>query len=411
MARWSRRSTGMRGSVSVSMPDSITPDAGRGTTDKLAPDQKAAARHLPGIATSTPRRSDAQRIVNRLAQVFVEENSSSREVRAQDTSQFIDTQLQASAARLNALEAQLRAKKEAYMGRLPEQTNANLAMVNGAAQPARVERDDDARRAGSAVDDRAPARSDAAGRRRRACAADQRHAGRDGADRASSTLRRSSPTRSSGYTDKHPEVHAAAGGDRDRARRTAAAERADAGRRSHGDARSRPRCTASRCRSARVTKMRIAELQRQQRRSRSADRRSTRPASRRADGRAADGLAAARVRPRTRRRTPICRGKKQTALLAEELQRKQGGEQFSVLVPGQPARREPFKPKPMRVMLMAIAARPRARRALARRPRVSSTARCTTPAGCATNSSCRCWRKSRASKRSWRNGTTERRRR
>ena len=48
-------------------------------------------------------------------------------------------------------------------------------------------------------------------------------------------------------------------------------------------------------------------------------------------------------------------GKKQTALLDEELQRKQGGEQFAVLVPaGLPA--EPFKPKPLRVMLMAIAA-------------------------------------------------------
>jgi len=48
-------------------------------------------------------------------------------------------------------------------------------------------------------------------------------------------------------------------------------------------------------------------------------------------------------------------GKKQTALLDEELQRKQGGEQFAVLIPaGLPA--DPFKPKPMRVMLMAIAA-------------------------------------------------------
>jgi succinoglycan biosynthesis transport protein ExoP len=48
-------------------------------------------------------------------------------------------------------------------------------------------------------------------------------------------------------------------------------------------------------------------------------------------------------------------GKKQTALLDEELQRKQGGEQFAVLVPaGLPS--EPFKPKPLRVMLMAIAA-------------------------------------------------------
>jgi tyrosine-protein kinase Etk/Wzc len=48
-------------------------------------------------------------------------------------------------------------------------------------------------------------------------------------------------------------------------------------------------------------------------------------------------------------------GKKQTALLDEEMQRKQGGEQFAVLVPASlPS--EPFKPKPLRVMLMAIAA-------------------------------------------------------
>jgi uncharacterized protein involved in exopolysaccharide biosynthesis len=47
--------------------------------------------------------------------------------------------------------------------------------------------------------------------------------------------------------------------------------------------------------------------------------------------------------------------KRQAALLNEELQRKQGGEQFAVLVPAAlPS--EPFKPKPERVMLMAIAA-------------------------------------------------------
>jgi uncharacterized protein involved in exopolysaccharide biosynthesis len=47
--------------------------------------------------------------------------------------------------------------------------------------------------------------------------------------------------------------------------------------------------------------------------------------------------------------------KKQAALLNEELQRKQGGEQFAVLVPAT-VPSEPFKPKPMRVMLMALAA-------------------------------------------------------
>jgi polysaccharide chain length determinant protein (PEP-CTERM system associated) len=80
----------------------------------------------------TPR--DAQRVTNRLAQVFVETNSRTREARAEDTSAFIGTQLDASRVRLDALEAQLRKAKEAYMGRLPEQTAANLSMVSGLRQ-------------------------------------------------------------------------------------------------------------------------------------------------------------------------------------------------------------------------------------------------------------------------------------
>jgi uncharacterized protein involved in exopolysaccharide biosynthesis len=47
--------------------------------------------------------------------------------------------------------------------------------------------------------------------------------------------------------------------------------------------------------------------------------------------------------------------KRQVAMLEEDLQQKQGGEQFAVLVPASyPS--EPFEPKPMRVMLMALAA-------------------------------------------------------
>ncbi len=47
--------------------------------------------------------------------------------------------------------------------------------------------------------------------------------------------------------------------------------------------------------------------------------------------------------------------KRQAALLNEELQRKQGGEQFAILVPASfPT--EPIRPKPVRIMLMAIVA-------------------------------------------------------
>ena len=113
------------------MPDSITPGGAAATapTTQLSPDQKAALdSYLVQYTDDTPE--DAQRIVNRLATVFVEENSKSREVRALDTSAFISTELQASENRLKTLEERLRQMKEAYMGRLPEQTSANLQMVS-----------------------------------------------------------------------------------------------------------------------------------------------------------------------------------------------------------------------------------------------------------------------------------------
>jgi len=122
----------LRGGMSVSMPDSITPNAALNSgapATQLSPEQKAQLdTYQVSFVADTPE--DAQRIVNRLAQVFVEENSKTRETMAQDTSQFIEGQLRASESRLNSLEARLREMKETFMGRLPEQTNANLAMVS-----------------------------------------------------------------------------------------------------------------------------------------------------------------------------------------------------------------------------------------------------------------------------------------
>ena len=76
----------------------------------------------------------AQGIANRLARVFVDENSRSRTERAEDTSAFIGSELQASQVRLANLEARLRKAKEAYMGQLPEQTPANLQVLAGLRQ-------------------------------------------------------------------------------------------------------------------------------------------------------------------------------------------------------------------------------------------------------------------------------------
>jgi polysaccharide biosynthesis transport protein len=100
--------------------------------------RQAAAERAPidafhvSYSDQVPER--AQRITNRLATVFVEVNSRSREERAEDTAAFISNQLGDSKRRLDALEERLRQAKEAYMGRLPEQTSANLSMLSGLRQ-------------------------------------------------------------------------------------------------------------------------------------------------------------------------------------------------------------------------------------------------------------------------------------
>jgi polysaccharide chain length determinant protein (PEP-CTERM system associated) len=94
----------------------------------LTPDQRAALdAYTVSYITGSP--DAAQRMLNRLVTVFVEENDKQRETRAQDTSEFIAVQLRTSEERLSTLEAKLREAKEAYMGRLPEQRDANLQMV------------------------------------------------------------------------------------------------------------------------------------------------------------------------------------------------------------------------------------------------------------------------------------------
>lgn len=82
-----------------------------------------------GYVDANPDR--AQRITNRLAYVFVDENSKTRTNRAENTSEVLGQQLQASLERLTQIEGQLRVKKEANMGRLPDQVNANISMVDG----------------------------------------------------------------------------------------------------------------------------------------------------------------------------------------------------------------------------------------------------------------------------------------
>jgi polysaccharide biosynthesis transport protein len=85
-----------------------------------------------GYVDSTPER--AQRISNRLAAVFVEENSRTTTQRAENTSEVLGQQVRDSQERLNRIQEQLRSKKETFMGKLPDQTNSNVLTVNGLRQ-------------------------------------------------------------------------------------------------------------------------------------------------------------------------------------------------------------------------------------------------------------------------------------
>jgi polysaccharide chain length determinant protein (PEP-CTERM system associated) len=108
----------LRKSISITVPDPVA-----------ATEPRRLDTFIVSYSDAEPAR--AQRLANRVATVFVDENSKSRAEHAEDTSAFIATQLRASEARLATLEGQLRKAKEAHMGQLPEQTQANLQTLSG----------------------------------------------------------------------------------------------------------------------------------------------------------------------------------------------------------------------------------------------------------------------------------------
>ncbi|MBS1817939.1 MAG: hypothetical protein JSU08_08425 [Acidobacteria bacterium] len=112
----------IRSEVSISVPDPVA--------------QVNEPRRLDAFVVSygDEQPTRAQRIVNRLVSVFVDENSKRRAATAEGTAAFLQTQLDASQQRLGELEAKLRASKESFMGQLPEQTQANLSTLSGLRQ-------------------------------------------------------------------------------------------------------------------------------------------------------------------------------------------------------------------------------------------------------------------------------------
>lgn len=87
----------------------------------------------PGAFTVAYRGPDpaiVAAVANRLANLYVRENFKSREVQAEGTSQFIESQLSEAKAKLDKLESAVSRYKIQHNGELPEQQGSLLATLN-----------------------------------------------------------------------------------------------------------------------------------------------------------------------------------------------------------------------------------------------------------------------------------------
>ena len=116
------------------------------------PDRDGIESFRLGYVDASPER--AQRIANRLATVFVEENSQDQDPAGREHLGGARAAAARQPGAADRAQEQLRVKKQANMGRLPDQMNANIQMVNGLRAAARVAVAAAAHRAGPAVDAR-----------------------------------------------------------------------------------------------------------------------------------------------------------------------------------------------------------------------------------------------------------------
>jgi polysaccharide chain length determinant protein (PEP-CTERM system associated) len=74
---------------------------------------------------------EAMQAAARLASLFIDENMKTREQQAVGTSEFLESQLKGTKARLEVMEQRVKEYKIRYMGELPQQMEANLRMLTG----------------------------------------------------------------------------------------------------------------------------------------------------------------------------------------------------------------------------------------------------------------------------------------
>jgi polysaccharide chain length determinant protein (PEP-CTERM system associated) len=74
---------------------------------------------------------EAMQATTRLASLFIEESLKTREHQSVGTSEFLESQLRGTKARLEVMEQRIKEYKIRYMGELPQQMEANLRMLAG----------------------------------------------------------------------------------------------------------------------------------------------------------------------------------------------------------------------------------------------------------------------------------------
>ncbi len=84
------------------------------------------------MPTSARTRRTAQKTTERLASLFIEESLRDRENLAEDTNQFLDSQLEDARRRLVENEKKLEEYRSRYSGELPSQADANLQTIKNA---------------------------------------------------------------------------------------------------------------------------------------------------------------------------------------------------------------------------------------------------------------------------------------
>ena len=291
------------------------------------------------------------RITNRLAYVFVEENSKTATERAENTSEVLAQQLRDSLEKLTQIEGQLRIKKQANMGSLPDQINTNVHMVNGLrsqleslSMQLRGEQD----RLSMIESQLEEMRRGAGSSAMTSTDASQIHTAQN---RITLLQQQLTQARAAGYTDKHPEITmlqqeiAQARAEMKASRQTPASERDDL---LGADPVFKQRMLDRDTTRLRIRQLQAAETQARGQIGRYQSRVEAAPMVEQ------DLAGVNREYELEKLRYADLKKRHEAALLEEDIARKQGGERFSVLYPaGLPTR--PQKPDLVRLMLIALA--------------------------------------------------------